>query len=320
MAIQAIAAVHHGERNGRPLGCTQSGGPRSARMPEIDMMRHADGPSHAWKARAAMNVTGNPSEIKPDRLLLSRRLGEIRTKPFCFFHIDNYLPDALYESLRESFPDESTYDSDGSGKLGFRSSDEPDDFERFCAQNPDWQRLLDFFRSDEFVLDAGRTMAPSLIAARDWKARRRWHNYSEGEIPASRLSYLLEEPVRTTFQISQLPNGAEVIPHTDAPRKLISLMLYFRDEDWEEASGGATVFFEPRDAERARQWSPTERIPFSELNEIGSCGFARNRLAGFVRSENSFHGVHPIVSPAGQTRRALLVNIKRLKWSKRDVL
>ena len=131
---------------------------------------------------------------------------------------------------------------------------------------------------------------------------------------------MLEEPVRTTFQISQLPKGAVVIPHADAPRKLVTLLLYFRDDDWQDKYGGGTEFYEPIDAERARKWKPTDRIPFSEFKEIGKCGFARNRLAGFVRSPNSYHGVRPIACPEGTSRRVLLINIKRVKWSKRDVL
>jgi len=97
-------------------------------------------------------------------------------------------------------------------------------------------------------------------------------------------------------------------------------MLYFRDDDWKDAQGGGTVFFEPKDPARAKHWKPTDRIPFSELTEIGRCGFARNRLAGFVRSSNSYHGVRRIEGPDSASRRALLVNIKRLKWSKRHVL
>lgn len=267
-----------------------------------------------------MNLPDDETLLDPDQLLLSRRLGEVRTHPFCYFAIDDYLPDALYRSLRESFPDGSTYESDGSGKLGFRSSEEPDDFERFCEENRDWKQLLEFFRSDAFVVDAGRALAPSLVAARGWKGRRRWKNCSNTDSPTHRLHYVLEEPVRTTFQISQLPSGAEVVPHSDAPRKLISLMLYFRDDDWKDAQGGGTVFFEPKDPARAKHWKPTDRIPFSELTEIGRCGFARNRLAGFVRSSNSYHGVRRIEGPDSASRRALLVNIKRLKWSKRHVL
>lgn len=275
--------------------------------------------SRRWRARQALNEPGNPNDFETDQLLLSRRLGQVRTQPFCFFHIDDYLPDAFYRSLRESFPDGSTYESDGSGKLGFRSSEEPDDFEEFCGKHPDWQRLIDFFQSDAFVLDTRRALLPSLIAARDWKGRRPWRNCSTGEIPSSRLRYMLEEPVRSTFQISQLPDGAEVVPHADAPRKLVSLMLYFRDDDWQDSFGGGTVFLKPRDTEQARKWGPTDRIPFADLEEIGTCKFARNRLAGFVRSSNSYHGVRPIEAQPGASRRALLINIKRLTWSKRNV-
>jgi hypothetical protein len=259
-------------------------------------------------------------DFDSDQLLLSRRLDEIRTDPFCFFRIDDYLPEDLYRALRESFPDGSMRADDDSGKLGFRSSAEANDFDDFCEQHPAWKRLLVFFRSDAFVLDVGRVFAPSIVSARGWRGRRPWRNCSDGKIPSSRLRYMLEEPVKTTFQISQLPNGAEVIPHTDAPRKLVSLLLYFRDDDWQDQYGGGTEFYEPIDAERARTWKPTDRVPFSELKSIGECGFARNCLAGFVRSPNSYHGVRPIVCPEGATRRALLINIKRVTWSKREVL
>jgi len=263
--------------------------------------------------------TGEEINFDPDQLLLSRRLNEIRTDPFCFFKIDDYLPEDLYGDLRESFPDGSTYSSDDSGKLGFRSSVESNDFDEFCEQHPAWKRLLAFFRSDAFVLDAGRLLAPAVVNARGWRGRRPWLNCSNVENPSSRLRYMFEEPVRTTFQISQLPNGAEVVPHTDAPRKLVSLLLYFRDDDWRDEFGGGTEFYEPIDPERARTWKPTDRIPFSELKSIGEVGFARNCLAGFVRSPNSYHGVRPIVCPEGFSRRVLLINIKRVTWVKREI-
>jgi hypothetical protein len=95
------------------------------------------------------------------------------------------------------------------------------------------------------------------------------------------------------------------------------LLLYFRDPDWLDSYGGATEFYSPLDPQRAREWAPTDRIPFEQFKLIGAAGFARNRLSGFVRSDRSFHGVPPIQCPAGMARRALLINIKRLKWSNR---
>jgi hypothetical protein len=126
--------------------------------------------------------------------------------------------------------------------------------------------------------------------------------------------------VRTTFQFSLLPRDAVVAPHSDAPRKLVSLLLYFRDRDWQEAWGGGTEFYAPLDPERARGWGATDRIAFEEFKTLGTTPFTGNRLAGFVRCAHSYHGVPPLSCPSDRTRKALLINIKRVKWSKRDQL
>jgi hypothetical protein len=257
------------------------------------------------------------TEFDTSQLLLSKRLGEVRIDPCCFFCIDDYLPDDFYQVLRETFPDESTYEKDDSKKMGFRSSVESDPFDTFCDANPAWRQLIDFFSSEEFSADVRKALAPALLDARGIAERRPWLDCTQRAIPNNPLRYFFQEPTRTTFQISLLPRDGVVVPHTDAPRKLVSLLLYFRDLDWEDSYGGATEFYTPLDPDAARGWAPTDRIPFEQFKVIGTAGFKRNRLSGFVRSDASFHGVPPITCPPGMARRALLINIKRLKWSKR---
>jgi hypothetical protein len=263
--------------------------------------------------------TGPDVALDLGGLLLSRRRIERTQAPFCFFSVDDYLPSEAYRALEQSFPDDRWFmpEKDYSGKRGFRSSVVQNDFDRFCAVHPLWARLIEFFGSDVFLEDLRRVLLPDLARARGLAGRKPWVNYTEREISDNPLRYLLQEPVRSTFQFSRLPDQAVVIPHTDAPRKLVSLMIYFRSPRWDDAYGGATEFYGPRDAARARRWSATERVPFEELRPIGSTPFVANRLAGFVRSPCSFHGVRPIACPPGMTRDSLLINVKRLKWSKR---
>ena len=217
-----------------------------------------------------------------DSLLLSKRIEHVTHDPFCFFYVDDYLPVALYESLLESFPAESNYDYTDDGKLGFRSSVEPNAVARFAAEHPAWQALIDFFCSDVFLNDARKTFEEDLIVARGLAGRRRWINCNRREAPGNWLRYQLEEPMRSTFQFSLLPSDAAVVPHADAPRKLISLLLYFRDPEWQDAYGGGTEFYVPLDARRARRWSHTQRIPFEEFKSIGESAFEGNRLATAV--------------------------------------
>jgi len=260
-------------------------------------------------------------EIDTQQLLLSHRLGDLRVDPFCFFSVDDYLPVDLYESLRASYPDGPEYAANSEGKLGFRSSEDPDAVERFCDEHPTWARLFAFFRSDEFLEDARETLAePLRRARRGWPGRRPWYNANTRPIPESWLRYQLQEPVTSTFQFSRLGRDAVVTPHADAPRKLFTMLLYFRDPEWRDEWGGATEYYAPLDPERASAWAATDRIPFEELKPIGTSGYVANRLAGFVRAANSFHGVCPVTCPSGLTRNAFMINVKRVKWSKRKQL
>jgi hypothetical protein len=260
-------------------------------------------------------------ELDTKPLLLSNRLGDLNLDPFCFFSVDDYLPQDLYEALRQSYPGGSEYSSNAEGKLGFRSSEDPEEVARFCKENPMWDSLFTFFRSDEFLDDACATLAEPLRRARPgWPGRRPWYNANTRPVPKHWLQYQYQEPVVTSYQFSKLSRDAVVAPHSDAPRKLLTLLLYFREPEWKDDWGGSTEYYAPLDPKRAKTWSATDRIPFNEFKSIGSTGFVGNRLAGFVRSADSFHGVPPLSCPPELARHAFMINIKRVKWSKRKQL
>lgn len=253
-----------------------------------------------------------------ERLRLSNRRLEIGRDPCCFFHVDDFLPGALYDSLAASFPgNASDYTPNEEGKRGLRSSEDPAAFEGFCAAQPAWRDLVTFLASDAFVLDVRQVLGSALAASRGVAGRKRWRNDSGRSVSNNPLRYAFFEPVRATFQLSQLPPGAAAVPHTDAPRKLVSLLLYFADADWQPAWGGATEFFAPGRGLGAT--APTERVPFERLDAAAAVPFVPNRLVGFVRSPASWHGVRPLRCPPGRTRNALLINLKRVKWSKRHI-
>ncbi len=43
-------------------------------------------------------------DLDTKSLLLSNRLADLRLDPFCFFCVDDYLPQPLYETLRATYP------------------------------------------------------------------------------------------------------------------------------------------------------------------------------------------------------------------------
>lgn len=259
------------------------------------------------------------SRLDPSALFLSNAKLHIDYEPMCTFCADDYLPADVYRELYATFPDEASvdYSANDEGKIGFRSSEVAGAFESFCEQNPLWGELVAILSSDAFAADVQRTLERGLVDARGALARRRWVNDTHRSASNNPLRYWLREPMKTTFQLSVLPPGKTVDPHLDAPRKLVSLLFYFADPDWRPEWGGATEFYVPVDPERARGFAPTARVGFEEMKLVRETAFRPNRLAGFVRSPTSWHGVRPIACPEGRGRKALLINLKRLKWSKR---
>ena len=253
--------------------------------------------------------------VPAESLKLSSRAFEPEGSPFCSFVIDDFLPRPLYEALDASFPDDpERFRANSEGKLGLRSSEAPSAFDALCREHREWRELIGALSHDDFVLDVRRALVPALVRARGIAGHKRWLNDTDRRVSNVPPRYWLFEPVRATFQLSRMPAGAEVLPHTDAPRKLVSLVLYFSDPDWRPEWGGATEFFAAPPGLAA---GATERVAFDRLEPLRRADFRPNRLVGFVRSPDSWHGVRPLACPTGRARRALLINLKRLKWSKR---
>ncbi|MHC4608047.1 MAG: hypothetical protein ACYTAF_14140, partial [Planctomycetota bacterium] len=140
------------------------------------------------------------NELDTKDLLLSRRLEHVTTDPFSFFYVDDYLPADLYQTLLDDYPADETYSYNDEGKMGFRSSEDPEAVARFCREHPAWQRLFDFFSSDAFLFDLRDTFAGPLREARPWSGRKPWVNCNRTDVPNNWLRYQLQEPVLTTFQ------------------------------------------------------------------------------------------------------------------------
>ena len=239
-------------------------------------------------------------------LLLSNSIKEITQKPFCFFQTDSYLPFSHYKELKESFPDKSFFvNVHKGGKISFQSDNNPDNFNKFCQENPVWDDFLQFFISNEFLDDAFEFLKKPLKNARGKDVEKRWILANSDSLDSFSSDVI---PIEVRFEFSMLSKEMMILPHTDAERKLFSLLLYFSDEDWKPEYGGGLKFFRPKNI--IDQWNFENRIvPFDALEEIASAPFTANRFLGFVKSRNSWHGVKSLKSAPGMYRKILNINV-----------
>ena len=82
-------------------------------------------------------------------------------------------------------------------------------------------------------------------------------------------------------------------PHTDTPRKLMSLLFYLpRDDSMRELGTSIYVPLEP-----GFTCDGTSHYAFEDFRKLYTAPFRPNTLFGFFKNAQAFHGVEPVVSP-----------------------
>ena len=93
-------------------------------------------------------------------------------------------------------------------------------------------------------------------------------------------------------------------PHTDHPRKAVTLLFYLPD-DRSQAHMGTSIFV-PKD--RTFECSGLAHHSFEQFDQVRAFPFIPNALFMFAKTGNSFHGVAPVKDSEAR-RRLLMLNI-----------
>jgi hypothetical protein len=80
-------------------------------------------------------------------------------------------------------------------------------------------------------------------------------------------------------------------PHTDSPRKVVSLLFYLPTDDSQAAAG--TSIYVPNEQNFVCPGGP--HYPFDKFGLVRTMPYLPNTLLAFAKTNNSFHGVEPVV-------------------------
>jgi hypothetical protein len=94
-------------------------------------------------------------------------------------------------------------------------------------------------------------------------------------------------------------------PHTDSPRKVLSLLFYCPDDTSMKHLG--TSIYAPVDPAFRCEGGP--HYPFENFRKIATMEYKPNALFGFFKTDHSFHGVDPI-SDSDVLRDLMLYDIR----------
>ena len=200
-------------------------------------------------------------------------------RPYPWVNIQNTLTPEAFERLRTTMPDISLFEK----MVGVK---------RAYGQGYHDRAILHY--------------RPGLPLAEPW---REFVAEIQGETYDSFIRRMLGRPAgkRIIFSMEWYYGwqGCGVSPHCDARRKLATHIFYFNTlADWEADWGGEILIMD--DEGRRKAHSAPE---FDALKVAASLDPRGNGSLLFMRTEHSWHGVHPLKAPAGQLRKLFIVTM-----------
>jgi hypothetical protein len=236
-----------------------------------------------------------------------------RYEPFPVGLARNVFAEAVYEELLSTFPDIGLFrhmQYHGS-KYSLSELNNPENYYRFLEGNARWRALFAHVKSAAFIDETLKLLRASKIdlgleaqAAPGRRGVRR--RIAEALLGAGRGS-----PLSARFEFSMMPaQGGHIIPHTDSPQKLVTLVIsMLRRGEWQPEWGGGTDMLRPRDPSDNFNYL-NRQLPFEDVVLVDSFAFEPNQCVIFIKTFNSLHAVRAMRGPAHALRRTLTINIE----------
>jgi hypothetical protein len=277
--------------------------------------------------------------IRPEDILLSKRITWRIDDPFTIFECRDFLPPHIAQQLQREFP-WSELDrrmQPGSYRAQIDEKAASDLFSQVLTARPYTAAVLRAMKSQAFRRDFRRLFRVQITARARRGSLRSWLFFRF--LPISLMD------VKSDFTLYR--RGFQLTPHIDASKKLLALLLYFEDprastqERLDAQSVGGTGYWRGRRPDVRHKWFTrlTGQVGVDpETKPAGSLALARrygeadpesgdftefaidferfvhvppceNTLAGFVKSRDSWHDVDLRNYPHGVRRGAILINI-----------
>lgn len=212
--------------------------------------------------------------------------------PFPHFYVAEVFPPDFYRELRAQLPELAAYkrlDETGTVAKGAYK-------ERFVCSLADLEE-------EEFASGKGKFWTElNLWLSADPFAHALMAKF--GQAVAERFGAGVTPRLETDLRLVRDFTHYAISPHTDAPRKLVSLLFYLPADD--SMSHLGTSIYVPKDPSLRCEGTALHR--FDGFRKAATMPFRPNSLFAFVKTDSAFHGVDQIAD-AGIARDLLLYNI-----------
>lgn len=238
--------------------------------------------------------------------LLDLSAPKFQYQPFPYGLITKLFDDATYKEMLANWPAKELFNHKAvwGDKYSLSETENHEKYQEFIASNPIWSKIHNETKSDQFI---DRVLDMLLAQNIDLGLKGNWHSANntglalgarlKGAFAGLQLKRQKSVPLVTRFEFSMLPaKGGAVLPHTDHPKKFVTMVISVVGEDeWDSKIGGGTAFLNPVDANRNfnRMNEMTEHEDFKPFDIVE---FEPNQCAIFIKTFNSHHSVPQMTS------------------------
>lgn len=238
---------------------------------------------------------------------------EFHYEPFPIGLAKPLIEPGLYKEFLANYPpiERFKYMEKLGHKYSLSEHFDPRAFKAYLRSNPLWNDFNRWIKSRDFVsgvlnalaersLDTG--LDPKMTVLKQF--RKRLTHSGRLNLSAARLI--------SRFEFSMLPaDGGNIMPHTDSPSKVITLVVSMVEEgEWDPAFGGGTDLNQAKDV-RHNFNQTNEQGRFEDMDVIDTFEFTPNQAVIFVRTFNSWHSVRPMTGTGSTAmRKTLTINIE----------
>lgn len=209
------------------------------------------------------------------------REAQFQYEPYPIGYCGNVFPQHLYAELLQNWPDTALFQfkSEPGKKYSLSEVNHPAEYRRFELGTPAWRALHEHIKSAEFVhhmLDflAGHRgdlgLKKARVLARDRRAALPLRAVQT--LRRSLLRLKGRKCLNSSFEFSMLPAfGGNILPHTDAPGKIITLVFSMcAPGEWDNRWGGGATVLKPIDRSRSFNWA-NHQLPFDDCEIVHTC-------------------------------------------------
>jgi hypothetical protein len=232
-------------------------------------------------------------------------------EPFPICYIPDFIDAGMYRELQQSYPPIELFQFKEylGNKYSLGEKGHYRQYKDFLKKNEAWREFYNIIKSRRFVEDlielSHQRNIDLGIKDFDFITERKVDTRTLWQRARNRRA------IRSRFEFSIMrASGGHILPHADAPQKLITLVLSFIDKgEWKDEWGGGTDVVLPKDRSKIYNHM-NKQMPFSEVEHIKTFPFNENQAVMFIKTYNSWHSVTPMTGPESGLRKTVTINIE----------